>query len=51
MKIQAHGVGVSQDFLLTVFLVYARYLRLADEPNEVHIESVAKMELNKHRER
>jgi acyl-CoA dehydrogenase len=44
--IQAHGGGgVSQDFPLTNFWIYARSLRLADGPDEVHLESIAKMEL------
>lgn len=44
--IQVHGGGgVSQDFPLTQFWIYARSLRLADGPDEVHLESVAKMEL------
>lgn len=45
--IQTHGGGgVSQDFPLTQFWIYARSLRLADGPDEVHFESVAKMELS-----
>ena len=47
-SIQVHGGGgVSQDFPLTQFWIYARSLRLADGPDEVHFESVAKMELGK----
>lgn len=47
--IQAHGGGgVSQDFPLTTFWIYARSLRLADGPDEVHLESVAKNELKKY---
>jgi len=44
--IQVHGGGgVSQDFPLAQFWIYARSLRLADGPDEVHLESVAKMEM------
>ena len=44
--IQVHGGGgVSQDFPLAQFWIYARSLRLADGPDEVHMESIAKMEL------
>lgn len=46
--IQAHGgAGVSQDTLLANFWIYARSLRIADGPDEVHFESVAKMEIGK----
>ena len=44
--IQVHGGGgVSQDFPLAQFWTYARSLLLADGPDEVHLESIAKMEL------
>ena len=44
--VQTHGGGgVSQDFPLAQFWIYARSLRLADGPDEVHLESIAKMEL------
>src|SRR5690606_21746630 len=46
--IQVHGgAGVSQDTPLANFWIYARSLRIADGPDEVHLESVAKMELGK----
>jgi len=44
--IQVHGgAGVSQDTPLAGFWIYARSLRLADGPDEVHLASIAKMEL------
>jgi len=44
--IQAHGgAGVSQDHPLAQFWIYARSLRLADGPDEVHLESIAKLEI------
>jgi acyl-CoA dehydrogenase len=47
--IQVHGGGgVCRDFPLTMFWIAARSLRLADGPDEVHLESVAKAELKKH---
>jgi acyl-CoA dehydrogenase len=46
--IQAHGgAGVSQDTFLAAAWANVRSLRLADGPDEVHIESVAKWELRK----
>lgn len=48
-SIQTHGGGgVSDDFPLAQFWIYARSLRLADGPDEVHLESIAKMELQKY---
>lgn len=47
--IQAHGGGgVSGDFPLAEAWANARTLRLADGPDEVHRESIAKFELKKH---
>jgi acyl-CoA dehydrogenase len=47
--IQAHGgAGVSQDFPLAWAWGNSRTLRLADGPDEVHVEAVAKYELAKH---
>ena len=46
--IQAHGgAGVSQDTFLASAWAGVRSLRLADGPDEVHIESIAKWELGK----
>ena len=46
--IQAHGgAGVSQDFPLAWAWANARTLRLADGPDEVHREAIAKFELAK----
>src|SRR5580704_6005525 len=46
--IQAHGgAGVSQDTFLASSWAMARTLRLADGPDEVHMESIAKWELAK----
>jgi acyl-CoA dehydrogenase len=46
--IQAHGgAGVSQDTFLAGAWASVRTLRLADGPDEVHIESIAKQELEK----
>src|ERR1700726_909024 len=53
-SIQAHGgAGVSQDTFLASAWANVRPLRLADGPDEVHIESIAKWELGKsnHRSR
>ena len=46
--IQAHGAaGVSQDTFLAHAWATARTLRMADGPDEVHLETVAKLELRK----
>ena len=47
--VQVHGgAGVSQDFPLAQFWTYARTLRIADGPDEVHLESIAKAELKRY---
>ncbi len=44
--IQMHGgAGLSEDFPLTALYAYARMLRLADGPDEVHRASIAKQEI------
>jgi len=44
--IQAHGAaGVSQDTFLAYAWAASRTLRLADGPDEVHLETIAKLEL------
>ena len=46
--VQAHGgAGVCQDFHMAAAWANARTLRLADGPDEVHAEAVAKFELAK----
>ena len=48
--IQAHGAaGVSQDTFLASAWAHVRTLRLADGPDEVHTEAIAKAELKKWR--
>ena len=47
--IQAHGAaGVSDDFPLAAAWAHARTIRLADGPDEVHREAIAKLELKKY---
>ena len=47
-SIQAHGGGgVSDDFGLAAAWAHARTIRLADGPDEVHREAIAKLELGK----
>jgi acyl-CoA dehydrogenase len=47
--IQVHGGGgVCDDFFLAAAWANARTLRLADGPDEVHREAIAKLELRKH---
>jgi acyl-CoA dehydrogenase len=44
--IQAHGAaGVSQDTFLAYAWAQSRTLRLADGPDEVHLEAIARQEL------
>jgi acyl-CoA dehydrogenase len=47
--VQAHGgAGVSEDFPLAAMWANARTLRLADGPDEVHTEAIARMELKQY---
>jgi acyl-CoA dehydrogenase len=48
--IQMHGgAGLCNDFPLTALFAYARVLRLADGPDEVHRGMIAKLELRKYK--
>jgi acyl-CoA dehydrogenase len=48
-SIQAHGaMGVCQDTFLPYYYSQARTLRLADGPDEVHTNAIAKLELKKY---
>jgi acyl-CoA dehydrogenase len=48
--IQAHGAaGVSDDFFLAKAWAHARTIRLADGPDEVHRDALAKLELKKYK--
>ncbi|MCP5084469.1 MAG: acyl-CoA dehydrogenase, partial [Alphaproteobacteria bacterium] len=47
--IQVHGgAGVCQDFGLAASWGWARALRIADGPDEVHRDQIARLELRKH---
>jgi acyl-CoA dehydrogenase len=47
--IQAHGGGgVSEDFPLAYLYAHSRTLRLADGPDEVHRNAIARLELSRH---
>jgi acyl-CoA dehydrogenase len=46
--VQVHGgAGVSQETPLGQFWIYARSMRIADGPDEVHFESIAKREVQR----
>jgi acyl-CoA dehydrogenase len=50
--IQVHGgLGVTDDLLLARMWASARTLRIADGPDEVHVRTVARHELDKYRSR
>ena len=47
-SIQAHGAaGVCDDFPMAMLWAHSRTIRLADGPDEVHREAIAKLELKK----
>jgi alkylation response protein AidB-like acyl-CoA dehydrogenase len=47
--IQVHGgKGVSSDTWLAAAWAHTRTLRLADGPDEVHLETITRLELKKH---
>ena len=47
--LQVHGgAGMSDDFPLAYFYTWARALRFADGPDEVHLRTVARQELGRH---
>ncbi len=47
--IQVHGAGgLSQDTPLAHHYAHARTLRIVDGPDEVHLLSVAKLEIRRH---
>jgi acyl-CoA dehydrogenase len=49
--VQAHGgAGVSDDLSLASDWAHIRTLRIADGPDEVHVRSIARAELNRYRE-
>ena len=46
--IQAHGAaGVAQDTFLAAAYARVRSLRIADGPDEVHLETIAKLEIGR----
>ncbi|MDR3615730.1 MAG: acyl-CoA dehydrogenase family protein [Candidatus Obscuribacterales bacterium] len=50
--IQLHGGGgVSQDYFLAQAFAWQRALRLADGPDEVHLDAIAKIEIDKFKDR
>jgi alkylation response protein AidB-like acyl-CoA dehydrogenase len=47
--IQVHGaMGVCQDTFLAEAWANQRTLRMADGPDEVHLETIGKLELRRH---
>jgi len=52
MAIQLHGgAGLSDDFPLAALYTQARTLRIADGPDEVHRELIARLELRRYQDR
>lgn len=49
--VQAHGAaGVSDDTVLARLFAITRALQIADGPDEVHLRTIAKLELDRHKE-
>jgi acyl-CoA dehydrogenase len=49
--VQAFGAaGVSDDTVLARFFAVTRALQIADGPDEVHLRTVARIEMDKYRE-
>ena len=45
-SIQAHGgAGMCQDFPMAGMMAWARVLRIADGPDEVHVRAVSRLEM------
>ena len=48
--VQTYGAaGVSDDTVLARMYAITRALQIADGPNEVHLRTIARLEVNKHK--